>query len=137
MTTRPRAPLHVMVVALCAIFANAPVARARHFARPRPAATNGARQSETIEGKVVEVRRMSRDVTVRTREGTLRHILVPRDAVVVAPHGERGLSGIRRGMAVRVVDGMGSQKVIARTMIARAATGAEVGGRLASHRVSR
>ena len=84
----------------------------------------------------MEVRRISREVTIRTRQGTLEHVVIPREAAVTAPHGERGLSGIRRGMAVRVVGGAGSQRLVAHNVVAHTEAGADAEGRPAGHRVA-
>jgi len=83
------------------------------------------------------VRRASRDVTVRSPQGALQHVVIPREATITAPLGERGLSGIRRGMKVHVVDGAASGKIVARTVVARAATGGELQRRPVTHRAAR
>ena len=83
----------------------------------------------------MEVWRMSREVTIQTSRGTLERVQIPREAAIQVPHGERGLSGIRRGMAVHV-DGAGSQRLVARKVVAHTGAGAEAEGRPAGHRVA-
>jgi len=82
----------------------------------------------------MEVWRMGREVTIRTSRGTLERVQIPREAAIQVPHGERGLSGIRRGMAVRV-DGAG-QGLVAHKVVAYTEAGAEAEGRPAGHRVA-
>ena len=99
-----------------------PVAHAGHPSRWREVPKNGAvivsKHPHTLEGRVVEVRRMSREVTIQTSRGTLEQVKIPREAAIRAPHGERGLSGIRQGMTVHVEGGARGE------------------GRLVAHRVS-
>jgi len=116
-----------------------PVAHAGHPSTSRAVPKNGAvivsKHPDTLEGRVVEVWRLSREVTIQTSKGTLEHVKIPREAAIQAPHGERGLSGIRRGMAVRV-DGAGSQRPVAHKIVAHAEARAEAEGRPAGHRVA-
>jgi len=117
-----------------------PVARARHTARPQAAVKRAGivpAKVHTVEGQVVEVRRMSRDVTIRTRQGMLQEVVIPRGAVIMAPHGERGLSGIRGGMTVRIVDGAGAPRVVVPEVVVQAATGYGSRGSPVSSRVVR
>ena len=79
---------------------------------------------------------MSRDLTIRSPQGTLQHILVPREATIIAPLGERGLSGIRRGMMVHVLDDESSGNVIAHGIVAHTKTGGEWRGWSAVHQPS-
>jgi hypothetical protein len=94
-----------------------------------------SKHPQTLEGRVVEVWRMSREATIQTSRGTLEHV-IPTEAAIRTPHGERGLSGIRRGMAVRVVDGAGSQRLVAHKVVAHIEAGAGTEGRPAGHRVA-
>ena len=114
-----------------------PLAHAAHPSKSREVPKNGgvivSKGSQTVEGRVMEVRRISRQVTVRTRQGTLERVTIPREAAVKAPHGERGLSGIRRGMTVRIAHGVGSQGLVAHQVVAHTA---QPEGRPAGHRVA-
>ena len=90
--------------------------------------------TRALAGRVVEVRRLSREVTVRTAQGTLQRVVIPREASVRAPHGERGLSGIRSGTVVRVIDGADSQgRLVAHKIVAQARAEAEPVGRPTRH----
>ena len=129
----------MVMVSLTVVPPCAPVAWARYASRPQTWARNGEivipKPTGTVEGKVVEVRRISRDVTLQTQHGTLQHVTIPHQASIMAPHGERGLSGIRGGMTVRVFGGVSSQRIVAQKVVARTTTGAGFQGRPASRRV--
>jgi hypothetical protein len=70
----------------------------------------------TVDGRVVEVRRSSRELTVRTPMGTIEHVVVP--AAVHGPHGNSVLGEIRAGMSVHAEGEMNRERVIARTIAA-------------------
>lgn len=132
-----RSVLVAWLVGTLTLLVVAPRAQAGHPAGPRGSAKRGAivapKQPRAIEGRVMEVRRISRQLTVRTRQGTLEHVTIPREAAVTAPHGERGLSGIRRGMTVRIAHRPGSQGLVAHQVVAQTA---QPEGRPAGHRVA-
>ena len=96
-----------------------------------------SRPTRAVTGQVVEVRRLSREVTVRTAQGTLQRVVIPREASVSAPHGESGLSGIRSGMVVRLVEGTDSHgRLVAHTVVAQLKAEVEPEGRRARDRVT-
>jgi hypothetical protein len=70
----------------------------------------------TVDGRVVEVRRSSRELTVRTPGGTIEHVVVP--AAVHEPAGNSVLGEIRAGMSVHAEGEMNHERVIARTISA-------------------
>ena len=72
-------------------------------ARPTTGAAYAApRRLWATEGRVLDVRRMSREITVRTPQGAVERIVIPQHAEIRAPQGGSGLSSIRRGMGLRV-----------------------------------
>lgn len=71
-------------------------------------------------GRLVEVKRLSREVTVRTASGMTERIVIPRKAEIHGPHGAAGLSRIQSGMAVRVEGTPDSRgRLVAREVFAR------------------
>jgi hypothetical protein len=97
------------------VLGNPAMARARHSGRPlaRAGVRQGAAQAATtVEGKVVEVRRASRDLTVRTAQGEQQHVRVLPPAA-----GAQGLDGIRAGMRIRVVGRRDPTGVLAREIV--------------------
>ncbi|HLK12943.1 MAG TPA: hypothetical protein VKW76_16325 [Candidatus Binatia bacterium] len=84
----------------------------------------------------MEVRRLSRDVTLRTPQGTMQHVVVPRAATVTGTRGQ-GLDGIRAGMTVRIVARRGSPRLVAREVVAHPTFGGVSRGGPASRRVAR
>ena len=107
--------------ALALLFAPGPAARAkplraaepvRSVARPAP--------SRAIDGRVVEVRRASRELTVRTSRGEIEHVVVTATSAIHAPHGTTALSGIHAGMPVHAeVEVDSHRRLVARTISAR------------------
>jgi hypothetical protein len=57
-------------------------------------------QLRASEGRVVEVRRGSREIAVRTARGEIERIVIPMEAAIRAPHGATALGGIHTGMSV-------------------------------------
>jgi hypothetical protein len=66
---------------------------------PSPGPATSQRASE---GRVVEVRRMTGEITLQTSRGIREHVVVPRTAVIQAPEGGSALSRIHAGMAIHV-----------------------------------
>jgi hypothetical protein len=80
-----------------------------------PAAPN-----RVSEGRVVEVRRASRELVVQTPRGATERIVVPRATVIHAPHAGAGLSAIHAGMVVHAEGPADSgRRLVARTISAR------------------
>ena len=73
--------------------------------------------AHAADGRVIEVRRASRELTVRTSGGTIEHVVVP--AAVRGPRGTSELGDIRAGMSVRAEGEMDHERLIARTISAR------------------
>jgi len=137
-------PSRWMVVGWVVVTATLLVAPLAHAGRPSgargPAKTGGvvvSKPTHALAGRVVEVWRLSREVTVRTDQGTLQRVVIQPETAVKGPHGERGLDGIRSGMVVRVVDGADSHgRLVARAVVAQAKAEAELGGRPARNGVN-
>lgn len=95
-------------------------ARQAHTDRPAPRrSTTMPSRPRTSEGRVVEVRRTSRELTVQTPRGAIEHVVIPTRAVIRASSGS-ALSGIRAGMALRA-EGQADERgrIIARELVAR------------------
>jgi hypothetical protein len=75
--------------------------------------------STASEGRVIEVRRMTREITLQTSRGTREHIVVPKTAAIRTPKGGSALSRIHAGMAIHV-DGKpdSSGRVVAKKLSA-------------------
>jgi hypothetical protein len=58
--------------------------------------------SRASEGRVIEMRRMTGEITLQTPRGTIERIVVPKTAVIQAPDGGSALSRIHAGMAIHV-----------------------------------
>lgn len=58
-------------------------------------------RSQTLEGRVVAVRRLSRVITIRTPAGTTHQVAIPPGAKVQA-RGAAGLNAVRSGAVVRL-----------------------------------
>jgi hypothetical protein len=88
--------------------------------RPSPRRSTTAPSSQrTSEGRVVEVRRSSRELTVRTSRGATERVVIPPQAAIRAPHGSSTLSGIRAGMALHVEGQADEQgRIVARGLVA-------------------
>ncbi|MFI5395842.1 MAG: hypothetical protein ACHQ9S_09945 [Candidatus Binatia bacterium] len=68
----------------------------------RPATALAVRgRVRVLEGRIVAVRRLSREVTMRTPEGAVRHVTIPREAKVQA-RGAAGLNAVHTGGVVRL-----------------------------------
>jgi len=73
--------------------------------------------THTAEGRVIEVRRMSQELTMRTSHGTIEHVMVP--PALHGPHGNPALSEIRAGMLVHAEGELDSrERLIARSISA-------------------
>jgi hypothetical protein len=97
------------------------LARQSHPGPPAPRrSTTMPSRSRTSEGRVVEVRRTSRELTVQTARGAIEHVVIPTRAEIRAPNGSSALSGIRAGMALRA-EGQTDERgrIIARELVAR------------------
>ena len=91
---------------------SAPPAPRTHVAAP------GALRAS--EGRVVEVRRASREIAVRTARGGIERIVIPPGTTIRTPHGGTGLSGIRAGMVVHAeVEADPRARLVARKLSAR------------------
>ena len=64
-------------------------------------AHGSAQHSQSIEGRVTAVMRMSREITVRTPEGEVHQIKVPNTAHITSQEGAH-FSGVRSGEHVHV-----------------------------------
>jgi hypothetical protein len=72
------------------------------------------------EGRVVEVRRASREIAIRTARGGIERIVIPTETTIRTPHGGTGLSGIRAGMVVHAeVEADPRERLVARKLSAR------------------
>ncbi len=88
------------VLVLCAAACFADATRERP-----PAATSPAHQTavqpRTIQGRIVAVRRVSREITVQTAQGKVQEVKVPDDASITAHSGSH-FSSVRSGENVHV-----------------------------------
>jgi len=74
--------------------------------------------THTAEGRVIEVRRASQELTVRTSYGTVQHVVVP--TVLHGPHGNPALNEIRAGMSVHAEGEMDPrERLVARSISER------------------
>jgi hypothetical protein len=98
---------------------NARASRIRTNAPSARRSTAAPSSPRTSEGRVVEVRRTSRELTVQTPRGAIEHVVIPTDTAIRAPNGSSALSGIRAGMALRA-EGQADERgrIIARELVA-------------------
>jgi len=79
---------------------------------------------QRVEGRVVAVRRLSREVSVLTPDGTVRHIAVAPDTKIAA-HGAAGLNAVRSGAMIQTEALAGPNGTLtARTVAVRPYAGA-------------
>jgi hypothetical protein len=67
------------------------------------AITSGAHEAapKTIQGRIVAVRRVSREITIQTAEGAVRQVKVPESATISSHEGSK-FSNVRSGQNVHV-----------------------------------
>jgi hypothetical protein len=74
---------------------------------------------QVVEGRVVAVRRLSREVTVQTPQGAVHQVFIPRH-VTVAARGAAGLNAVRTGENIRLsVISNRTGKLVARAVSVR------------------
>ncbi len=60
-----------------------------------------ARRAQSLDGRVVAVRRLTREVTIQTQTGSLHRVSIPRDAKVHA-RGMAGMDAVRSGSTIHL-----------------------------------
>ncbi len=112
--------VRVVMVGVAGLTFNQTVAMAaslRHNERPNSAAVRPPHMP--LAGRVVAVRRLTRELTIRTASGSVRNVLVAADATVRA-RGAAGLNAVRSGVKVELVTIPGHNgQAVARSVIVR------------------
>jgi hypothetical protein len=94
-------------------------APAPQAAKPAGAGLVSHPRVQVVEGRVVAVRRLSREVTVRTSQGAVHQVFIPRH-VAVAARGAAGLNAVRTGENIRlIVASNRTGKLVARAVSVR------------------
>lgn len=91
--------------AIATLIFTAEVAASGHASHAGSAMVSSAHESgpaaRTIQGRIVAVRRVSREITIQTAEGTVHQVKVPESATISSHEGSK-FSNVRSGQNVHV-----------------------------------